>query len=277
MVGVCSISCAILWLVWLVWSVWDLWSCHRLITCNHVTVTNAHQYHRADHTRSTSIHLALMAWLLEQRYLTVHDYPSKDTSLCMTPRARIPHCAWLTEPGYLTVHDSPSKNTSLCMTHRARIPHCAWLTEPGYLTVHDSSSKDTSLCMTHRARIPHCVWLLEQEYLTVHDSPSQDTSLCMTPRARIPHCAWLTEPGYLTVHDSTSQDTSLCMHPWDQWDILARDTCPLYAAVKMITHHHPPSPHTSTPYPPHPFSNNTDITVSYQHSSADKDKRDSAR
>ena len=28
-------------------------------------------------------------------------------------------------PGYLTVHDSPGQDTSLCMTPLARIPHCA--------------------------------------------------------------------------------------------------------------------------------------------------------
>ena len=50
---------------------------------------------------------------------------SQDYKLCMTPKARIPHCAWLTRPGYLTVHDSLSQDASLCMTPKARVPHCA--------------------------------------------------------------------------------------------------------------------------------------------------------
>ena len=59
----------------------------------------------------------------------------RDISLCMTPRARVPHvqdsqgqeqhCAWFPGPGYLNVHDSPGQGTSLCMTPKARMPHCA--------------------------------------------------------------------------------------------------------------------------------------------------------
>ena len=98
------------------------------------------------------------AWLSGLRYFAAHDSQGQDTSLCMTPRTKIPHCAWLPKPRYLTVHDSPAK-----------IPHCAWLSGQRYLTVHDSPAK-----------IPHCAWLSGQKYLTVHDSPGQDTSLSLT-------------------------------------------------------------------------------------------------
>ena len=43
----------------------------------------------------------------------VHDSQGQDTSLCMTPRARIPHCAWLPGPGYIAVHDSLGQDTWL--------------------------------------------------------------------------------------------------------------------------------------------------------------------
>ena len=106
-------------------------------------------------------------------YLTVHDSPCQDTSLCMTPRVRIPHCAWLPGPGYLTMHDSPGQDTSLCMTPRARIPHDAWLPGPGYLAVDDSAgtrgvihsevswqrSSSSVLISIKLAQIVLCQWL----------------------------------------------------------------------------------------------------------------------
>ena len=82
-------------------------------------------------------------------------------NLCQnSPRRCGPgHWAWLGKPGYLNVHDSPCQDTSLCMTPRARIHHCAWLPLSWYLTMYDSLGHETSLSMTHRIRLPLCAWL----------------------------------------------------------------------------------------------------------------------
>ena len=49
---------------------------------------------------------------------TVHD-----------SQVRINHCAWLPRPACLAMHDSPDQkldqNITLCMTPRASMPHCA--------------------------------------------------------------------------------------------------------------------------------------------------------
>ena len=144
------------------------------IPINYLTLNNVNV------TRFKAKYSCHCAWLPWPEYLTVHDSHGQDSSLCMTPWFRIPHCAWLLD-----------QDTSLCMTSRDGIPQCAWLPESRYLIVHD-----------FQVRIHHCAWL-----------QGQNTSPCMTPgpgyrivhdtRVRIPYCAWLYGSGYLTVHDPT--------------------------------------------------------------------------